>query len=244
MNAEVRLGRWEDVLADVECDSVITDPPYGQRTHSNVISEADLPDGSDRATIDYAHWTATDVERFVDSWTGRTRRWIVAMTSHDLVPHWLSSYEASDFYAFAPIGIVVSGMGVRIHGDGPASWTLYACVGRRKAKKLSTARGAKGIWRSLPGGYTGPASDGMAGGRGKPAWLCEALVRDYSDPGMLVCDPCAGWGNTLVAAAKLGRRAVGAEMDDEAYRVAARVLRGDGRAEPLIEQPSLFGGAA
>jgi hypothetical protein len=240
----IRLGRWEDVLADVECDSVITDPPYGERTHSNVISEEDLPDGCERATIDYTHWGASDVERFVDAWAGRTRRWIVALTSHDLVDHWLSSYRANDFYAFAPVGVVVTGMGVRIQGDGPASWTLWICAGRRKARKLSTARGAKGIWRSLPGGYTGPSTENMAGGRGKPPWLCEALVRDYSDPGMLVCDPCAGWGHTLLAARDLGRRFIGAEMDPAAHAVADRMLRGDGRANPRPEQPSLFGGAA
>lgn len=239
MNAEIRHGRWEDVLADVECDSVIVDAPYGERTHAGALDAGKGSDGAAREAVSYEHWTPRDVEQFADSWAGRTRRWIVALTSHDLAPHWESSYRANDFYAFAPVAVVIGGMGVRIQGDGPASWSLWLCVGRRKARKLSTARGAKGIWRSLPGGYTGPATDGMAGGRGKPAWLCEALVRDYSDPGMLVCDPCAGWGNGLIAAAKLGRQAIGAEMDAAAYEVAARRLRGE-EARPNPAQPSIW----
>jgi 23S rRNA G2445 N2-methylase RlmL len=31
---ELRLGDWREVLADVEPDAVITDPPYSERTHS------------------------------------------------------------------------------------------------------------------------------------------------------------------------------------------------------------------
>jgi 23S rRNA G2445 N2-methylase RlmL len=31
---ELRLGRWQDVLDDiVQCDALITDPPYSERTH-------------------------------------------------------------------------------------------------------------------------------------------------------------------------------------------------------------------
>jgi len=161
------------------------------------------------------------------------------MTSHDLVPHWISSYEVNGWYAFAPLAAVISGMGVRIQGDGPASWVVHIVVARRRAKRLSTAPGAKGIWRSLPGGYYGNATPGMAGGRGKPPWLVEALVRDYSDPGMVVCDPCAGWGSTLLAARKQSRHAIGAEMDRDAFEIARRTLAGD-EARPTIEQPSLF----
>lgn len=232
---DLRHGRWQDVLADVTCDAVITDTPYGQRTHewSRIVNHRQADD-SVRTAIDYPHWTAADVDAFVSSWAPRTACWIVAMTSHDLVPAWMTSYDAAGLYSFPPLGIVVSGMGVRMGADGPASWTLHLCVARQKRKMAGSA-----VWRSLPGGYTGAASPTMAGGRGKPSWLVEALVRDYSDPGMLVCDPCAGWGSTLVAAQMLGRRAIGAEVDPDAYAIAARRVRGD-EARPSVHQPGLF----
>lgn len=237
---EIRLGAYQSSLVDVECDAVITDPPYGPKTHGGALGDADaLPDGSKREQIAYAHWTPEDVDAFTDFWCKRTRCWIVALTSHDLVPHYLSGYEANGWYAFAPLAVVVNGMGVRIQGDGPASWTLHLCVARRRANHLSTAPGAKGIWRSLPGGYHGPAGKEMAGGRGKPAWLMEALVRDYSDPGMLVCDPCAGWGSTLLAAKRLGRRCIGAEVDKETWAVADRRLRQE-EAWPDPKQTTIF----
>jgi len=235
VSAEVRFGRYQDVLADVECDLLLGDYPYGERTHtwSRIVNERQ-EDNCERTAIDYAHWTPSDVDALVASWASRTSCWMVSMTSHDLVTSYLEAYERHGLYAFPPLGILITGMGVRMGADGPASWTLHLMVARQKRKM----QGSK-IWRSLPGGYTGPATPGMAGGRGKPAWLIEALVRDYSDPGMTVCDPCAGWGSTLIAARKRGRNAIGAEMDRDAFEIADRTLRGE-EARPRKEQPGLF----
>ena len=237
--ASVRLGRWEEALSDVKPDTVIVDAPYSERTHKGALSsDVNLPTGNARTDITYAWWTALEIGAFVDSWAPRTSCWMVSITDTDLAPLWRAAYERADLYAFPPLGIVISGMGVRILADGPASWTLHLMVARRKGMGLSTAPGAESkIWRSLPGGYTGPATADMAGGRGKPRWLLDALVRDYSDPGMLVVDPCAGWGSTLVAARNAGRRAIGAELDPAAFARCEHALTGDmaayARAAPL-----------
>ncbi len=81
-------------------------------------------------------------------------------------------------------------------------------------------------------------------------WLLDALVRDYSDPGMTIVDPCAGWGSTLVAARNVGRNAIGAEMDPAAFERCQHALSGDmaayARAAPKREReadpdrPGLF----
>jgi site-specific DNA-methyltransferase (adenine-specific) len=72
----------------------------------------------------------------------------------------------------------------------------------------------------LPPGY---AERGFVGG--KPLWLMRSLVRDYTRPGDVVLDPCAGSGTTLLAAVIEGRRAIGAECDEETYESAVRRLR-------------------
>lgn len=46
-----------------------------------------------------------------------------------------------------------------------------------------------------------------------PAELVEAIVETFSQPGDLVFDPFAGLGSTLIAAQKLGRRAIGFEKN-------------------------------
>jgi len=218
---DLRFGRWEDELADVRCDSVIADPPYGARTHKGAKTTRDLSAAGDG--ISFAHWTAKDVGAFVSNWAPRTRRWIVAMTSHDLIPAWEKAFAAAKMYGFAPVPAILTGMGVRVLGDGPSSWGIYIMVGRHKSKAAMKYDGQPpgALWRALPGGYAEAAdTSSSGGGRGKPAWLNHALVRDYSNPGDLVCDPMAGWGGTLTAAAALGRRAVGAEMDRAAYETA------------------------
>jgi len=78
-------------------------------------------------------------------------------------------------------------------------------------------------WGAVPGWYrAGIEFNGHIGG--KPLALMRAIVRDYSRPGDLVVDPCAGGGTTLLAAAIEGRRAIGAEIDPETYAKAVERL--------------------
>lgn len=235
-SAECRLGDWRTALADVRCDAVITDPPYGARTHEGALQSSgdaamDLSterggDGSARTAIDYACWTPEDVNAFVASWAPRTTCWISAMTSHDLIPAWEEAFEEAGMYAFAPIAAVIDGAGVRVLADGPANWTIHIVHARHRAKNLS-GDGSSKIWRSLPGGYHGPRGVHQAGGRGKPSWLLDALVANYSNPGQVVADPFAGWGTTLVSARNAGRVAIGSERDPEAHAACLAYLSGD-----------------
>jgi site-specific DNA-methyltransferase (adenine-specific) len=91
-------------------------------------------------------------------------------------------------------------------------------------------------WGSLPGWYKAPRDASIVRG-GKPLGLMRAIVRHYSRPGDLVCDPCAGGGTTLLAAAVERRRAIGSEIDPITHAAAmARIARGF--------TPDLFSGAA
>jgi DNA modification methylase len=50
----------------------------------------------------------------------------------------------------------------------------------------------------------------------KPVRLLEMLVGACCPPGGVVLDPCCGSGTTVVAAARSGRRGLGADIDDRA----------------------------
>lgn len=227
MNAELRLGRWQDVLPDVECDALICDPPYSDRNHKGYNAAAGgktstggdvrTRDKADRTAISYSHWTAEDVARFVDCWSERTRGWIAAMTSHDLIPAWEEAHRAAGRYVFAPVPCVISGMSVRLMGDGPSSEVVYLIVARPRAKRFLK-------WGTLPGFYYSTRQAGSGGGRGKPLDLMKAIVRDYSRPGDLICDPTAGLATTGVAALTMGRRFVGSECDPETFEKGRKRL--------------------
>lgn len=238
---DLRLGRYQDVLSDVEVDAVIADPPFGERTHG-AWREGGAAAKLKRGSITYQAWSPADVADFVNHWAQRCRGWIAAMTSHDLAPAYQAAYEAAGLYAFAPLPCVTWGGSIRLSGDGPSSWTVWLMVARPKTRAMQK-------WGTLPGAYVIPGgqnawNDGGGGGRGKPLDLMRAIVADYSRPGDLVCDPCAGYGSTLAAALQKGRRAIGSEVDPAVYAEArVRLDRvqpvdlfdpGRARQEPLL----------
>jgi site-specific DNA-methyltransferase (adenine-specific) len=240
---DLRLGRWQDVLADVECDALICDPPYGKRTHegqrhgrkdSRYCDTADHPNLAARG-LGYSAWGEDEVNEFVGFWAPRTRGWFCAFTSHDLVRYYMSALELSGRYVYAPIACVQNAMNVRLAGDGPSNWTTWLVVARPKWKQK---------WGALPGAYVGPSNDAglnsldrskrvVAGG--KPVWLMREIVRDYSRPGDLIVDPCAGGGTTLRAARVERRRCIGAEVDPETYAGALTRLHHGFGASPKQE---------
>lgn len=238
---DLRLGRYQDVLADVEPDALILDAPYSARTHSghDAAAESTGRFSADderrmrvdkrtgavyavgvnrRQTINYKPWTPTDVRECVRFWSERTRGWFVSITDSTLAPVWADELESEGRYAFSPLPLVETGSRVRLTGDGPSSWTCWIVVARPRDLV---------DWGTLPGAYVLKGRGDRVVMGGKQTSAMRAIIRDYSRPNQLVCDPCAGGGTTLVAAEIEGRRAVGAEVLVDQYETAcARFARG------------------
>lgn len=212
---QLLLGRWQDVLSPDELgvvDTLITDAPFSAETHSGGREGTRADEYSDDGLApDYQHWTPGDVDAFVGHWSPRVRGWMVGLCDHHLIGAWSDAYERHGRYVYAPVPCVIQGMTVRLSGDGPSSWAVYAMVARPRSLRT---------WNTLPGAYVGGREPGAKGGRGKPRWLMDAIVRDYSREGDLVCDPLAGYGTTLVSALLQRRRAIGAEQDEDAVKKA------------------------
>lgn len=223
---ELRFGDWREVLSDVRrADALIFDAPYSEKTHSghnSVARSGGAGVGGGRKNtrpITYSAWSERDVEAFVGSWAPRIDGWIVSITDHVLAPAWASALEASGRCVFSPLSFVELGSRVRIVGDGPAQWSCWVIVARPRTFAFRT-------WGALPGAYVASSERKPVIG-GKPLGLMRAIVRDYSRPGDLIIDPCAGGGTTLLAAALEGRRAIGAERDPAHYAIAeARLASG------------------
>lgn len=69
----------------------------------------------------------------------------------------------------------------------------------------------------------------------KPLALLRMLVGAFCPPGGTVLDPCCGSGTTLVAAAELGRSAIGFDVSHGASCIARARL--DTRADSAAERP-------
>ena len=248
-DARVYHATWKQ-LAEVvgQVDTLIVDAPYSERTHGGHddgtatanraelgrvnASTGQVEQGWQRRSITYSAWSVSDVSNFVSEWAARVDGWIVSITDHVLAPAWADAMERAGRYTFAPLAFVAPGSRVRMVGDGPAQWSCFVVVSRPKRTPFAK-------WGALPGAYVLPSGQGekMAVVGGKPSWLMERLVSDYSRPGDLICDPCCGAGTTLTAAVRVGRRAVGGDMKREHAEMAARAVNS------AIQTP-LFGGAA
>lgn len=142
-DSDIRVGRWQDALSDIDMvDAVICDPPYSARTHSAGTTRND-DSTAIGLTPTYNCWTPEDVSEFVDAWAPRTKRWLVALTDSELWPAWRESCERNGLHTFQPIPCVIRGMSVRVGGDGPSSWAIWAVVARTKeASNMGTRPGA------------------------------------------------------------------------------------------------------
>jgi site-specific DNA-methyltransferase (adenine-specific) len=206
----IHLSPWQTAPWPDQVDCIITDPPYSERTH------AGQPDN--RREINYASLSPADCHEWAAAWAPRVRYWIAVMCDTDLVVPWRDAMAAAGLFSkFAPVPCIIPGMTVRMAGDGPSSWSVSLVVARTK-------QAAK--WGALPGAYWSSPETARAGARigGKPLPLMQQIIRDYSRPEMLVADPCAGHGTTLVAAKGAGRLVWGAECDPAAHRAACERL--------------------
>lgn len=71
----------------------------------------------------------------------------------------------------------------------------------------------------------------------KPESLCRDLISTFSKPGDLISDPFSGSGTTLVAAKRLGRRAVGIEIEERHCETTAERLRQTTLLESVTAAP-------
>jgi len=214
---ELRCGDFREVLAGVECGAVITDPPYGERTHADGASLSASASASAPVPIGYRPMTPQGVAESAALWSGWCSGWLCVFSCDTLHPVWRAEMEAAGRYAFP--AVPVRQFVPRLVGDGPSRFGPYLTVSRPRMAEFMK-------WGTLPDWYSSATTRGYVRG-GKPLPLMQAIVSDYSRPGDLVCDPCAGGGTTLLAAAIEGRRAIGAELDPETFdKAVARLSRG------------------
>lgn len=226
---DFRHGRWQDVIGDTKADHLILDAPYSDRTHAG--GELYPPDRERCRPINdfYAPWGQAEVSEVCEWAVANVRQWVVSMTDHFLFPVWQEELEKRGYYVFAPVVLVEMNRSVRITGDGPSTWSTEIVVARPRTAKAMR-------WRALPGAYvTTRSADKMPGG--KPLSVMQDIVRDYSNRGDTIVDLTAGNATTLIAAASMGRKSVGCELDFQTWSNGMSRLT-DRLHSPLFDTPT------
>ena len=127
--------------------------------------------------------------------------------------------EQAGFRFWKPLVWDKCSIGMGYHYRARYEFILFFEKGKRRLHDLGTPD-IIAIPR-IRGGY--PAE--------KPPDVADILIRQSSSPGDVVADPFMGSGSVGVAAARLGRRFLGNDLNPDAVRMAARRLRefGEGR---------------
>jgi site-specific DNA-methyltransferase (adenine-specific) len=210
-------GDYADVVASIgRVDHVITDPPYNTRA-ANIDLANRAPMRRDFGDWDAAWSPAPFLER-VGAMV-RPGGTLIAFTS-DLL---LSDFrESARWKARGTIVWIKS---------NPAPHPRPQYVQATELIVWLTKTGAAAVWNGS--GYTPNTLyyNACAGAERtehpnqKPEALLIELITRHTNPGDLIFDPFMGSGTTLAAAKRIGRRAIGIDINERYCEIAATRLQ-------------------
>lgn len=200
-------GDNRDVLPHLPvADVCITDPPYAEQTHTGARTNINMP------LIDFDAITMDDVYTLFALL--RVKRWYVATMDWRHIAHLEQAPPMG--WRFVRFGIWDKPNGApQFTGDRPAAgWEGIAILHTLGGRMQWNGGGHRAVYRynKINGEHKTE----------KPLAFAEKLVTQYSNAGELIIDPYCGTGTTLDAARRLGRRAIGIEMDERWCEAAAK----------------------
>ena len=213
--ATLYLADCMEVLPTLgKVDAVITDPPYGEQTHSKAKSNRST--ATEKKAIDFSSLTSDQLGVVLAECATHCSRWLVATMEWRHIATFEQVPPAGwDFVRFG-VWVKTNPM-PQISADRPAQgWEGIAY--------LHAASGAKKRWNGggSHGNYIGALVTDGAHPTGKPLPLFEQFVQKFTDYGDTVLDPFMGSGTTGVAAVQQGRKFIGVERDPKYFEAACK----------------------
>jgi len=193
-------------------DHVMTDPPYSGDTHAGARTGSVQQNG---VLVDFPSIDAGTLTRTLE--LVRLKRWAILTCDWQ---HVLPLKERPPVgWRFVRHGAWIKRNGTpQFSGDRPAQgWEAVAILhGGVSGRMRWNGGGLPAVWM-----HNKLASDHPTG---KPESLLREWITQFTDPEDLILDPFMGSGTTLVAAKRLGRRAIGIEIEERYCAIAVRRL--------------------
>lgn len=208
-------------------DHVITDPPYEAEAHTEGRRIKTVGGGGDygatgACVLNFEPITE-DMRLLCGYEFGRVaRRWALVFCQAEAVSTWRDSLVAGGLsYRRACVWVKPDAQ-PQLSGDRPGMGYESIVCAHARGRSRWNGGGKRGVYEALRAS-TAQARPSIHMTE-KPELLMSQLVSDFTDEGETILDPFAGSGTTLVAAKKLGRKAIGIEREEKYCEVAARRL--------------------
>jgi site-specific DNA-methyltransferase (adenine-specific) len=191
------------LLPDGCVDAVITDPPYGEKTHAGARL------APNKKQVSFSSMTADALAGIVSVLLGKCRRWIV------MTCEWRHMLPLEERF---PAEFIRAGVWTKpsytpqFSGDRPATgWEAIAML-HPQGRKRWNGGGRCSVYRfNTEGGFHETQ---------KPLAMARQFIMDFTNESDIILDPFSGSGTTGVAAVQLGRRFLGFEINQEYCDIA------------------------
>lgn len=218
-NATLYNADCRDVLPVLTgVDAVITDPPYGDKTHKGARTGAI---GGDILLT----FSSITEQLFIDicrQLVELTKRWIV------MTCEWQHAAKIEESgLPLIRLGVWIKQNGApQFTGDRPGTGWEAVAILHREGKKRWNGGGRHAVWNV-------PKVDGEHPTT-KPQSLLQKWVKDFTDKDECILDPFMGSGSTGVAAVQMDRKFIGIEIDNKYFDIACK------RIEDAQRQQRMF----
>lgn len=237
-DGSVRLycGDCREIMPTMEAgsiDAVVTDPPYGDKTHRGQRSLAYGATGGGHVAIDFLS-TDADSLRVIFGMC-RPRRWLVSFIEwRHCLPLEQIPPEGLQFVRFG-VWVKLNPM-PQLTGDRPGTGWEGVAIFHTHGKKRWNGGGSSAVWSHGTSryGWFGPSNHPTE----KPASLIVDIVGKFTDNYETVLDPFMGSGTTGVACVRTGRKFIGIEIDRKYFDIAVKRIKEEIERFPLWEKPA------
>jgi DNA modification methylase len=211
---------WMRSLPDKSVDHTITDPPYSEHVQRNLKTNSN---GRGRTVkAGFAHMTDARIESVAEQIARLSRRWSLVFSDVESAHLWRQHGERFGLEYIRTVFYRRLRVAPQISGDRPAAACEVATLFHPPGRKRWNGGGRAGFYAASPDDRSDTGHP-----TAKPLDLMLALVADFTDPGEIVLDPFCGSGTTGLAALRLGRHFLGAEMDATHHATATDRLRAE-----------------
>lgn len=214
-------------LPDCSVDVIIGDPPYDEHTQSNIRSV--YSSGKERVKRTALSFEHLDDYAFVPELVRVSKRWVLCFCALEQ----LADYKRAAGESWIRSGIFHKKQAApQISGDRPANSCEGIAIMHRAGKKHWNGGGKHAFWSAST------VRDDRLHPTEKNLALMMELVELFTDPNDVVLDPYCGSGTTLVAALRLGRRAIGIELNERYSEIARERIECDARGISISDERS------